>query len=457
MKDAIYHTVMFLLRAAEPEYFRRILIDGRPCDDPSRHLIVVANHPFGVQDAFLLAYAYTRPFYFAATALNFQTRQGDRIKRRRLRGWFMRRCHVLPIIRNRAEGDMKQNLETFQTASARIAEGHALGIFAEGDSRGNQWNLLKLKAGAAEIALRVAEMLKQQNASVSIQVVGITYTDWNRPFKSTVTVKFAEPFEVDAVDDADRAAVRAARRDITGRMTDLMQQLTVQIPGPYCELSGKIAQFYAADYPDDYLRLKGVAAEVVRWAEHAGDERVEIQRLLDEYLTLADELRIYPGEERRRRNAVLLLLAALPAYMGFVIHWPILWGTRRLVPAEKTELHALGSNRVMCGILLTTGFYVTLIVTATAIGVWRYGFWGLPVALSAVTIVGACGLIASRALRHVNLLFCRWFDFSGRYRRYTKLGRMLRARLEVYRRGEAPPPITATGGDETTEQNAMPG
>ncbi len=450
-ENTVYHLVMFLLRATQPEYFRRILIDGRPCDETNRHLMVVANHPYGIQDAFLLAFAYERPFYFVATAMNFQTRQGDRIKKRRLRGWLLRQCHVLPIVRTRSEGHMSDNLATFDAAARHIADGDALGIFAEGDSRGNQWNLLKLKVGAAEIALRVAETLRQRNQSVSVQVVGLTYTNWAEPFKSTVTLKFAEPFSVLPVDPTDRAAVRASRREITGRMTESMRQLTVQIPAEYSELSGKIARLYAPDFPNDYERLKGVAEQVARLADRVGERREEVERLLDEYFALADQLKIYPGEERRRRNAALLLLAAIPAYIGFVIHWPILWGTRRLVPSDTTLLHALGSKRVTCAIGLMIGFYVTLGTTAMVAGVWRLGPWGVPLALAVVAAVGACGLVASRSLRHVNLLIFRSLPMGSRFRRYIALGRQLYERLEEYRRQDPLTPDSEPRGVVRTD------
>jgi 1-acyl-sn-glycerol-3-phosphate acyltransferase len=123
--------VFFCLRMAQPEFFRRIEIIGQPLNDRREYLMVVANHPYGVQDAFLLSYAYTRPFSFCATALNFQRRRGDVIRKRRLRGWFMRQCHVLPIVRDRSEGHMSDNFKTFQEAAKRIARGEALGIFAE--------------------------------------------------------------------------------------------------------------------------------------------------------------------------------------------------------------------------------------------------------------------------------------------------------------------------------------
>ena len=142
-------------------------------------------------------------------------RDGEVIKRRPIRSWLLTQCKVLPIVRDRSEGHLSQNVKTFAAAAGHIAGGHALGIFAEGDSRGNQWALLKLKAGAAQIALQVADLLREHQSRLKIQVVGLTYTNWEKPFKSSVTLRFAEPITVEPVDMSRRSAVRAARKAMT--------------------------------------------------------------------------------------------------------------------------------------------------------------------------------------------------------------------------------------------------
>ena len=280
----IYRTVYFCLRIAQPEYFRRIIIDGTPLDDQDTHLMVVANHPYGIQDAFLVSLCYTRPFYFVATAMNFQTREGDEIKPRRFRGWLLSKCHVLPIVRDRSEGHLAQNARTFAAAAERIATGNALGIFAEGDSRGNQWRLLKLKAGAAQIALQVADLLQEGTERLQLQVVGLTYTNWDRPFKSTVTLRLAEPFAVDPVDLRDKSAVRQARKEITDQLTDCMQGLTVHIPEEHQSLAGKIAQFYCVDQRNDFARLQEVGERVAQVSQPGSAQSNALERDLDEYL-----------------------------------------------------------------------------------------------------------------------------------------------------------------------------
>ena len=432
---AIYPIVSFCLRSAQPVYFRRIVVDGAPCDDPREHLLVVANHPYGIQDAFLITVAYSRPFYFVATALNFQRRVGDVIKRRWFRGWFLTQCQVLPLVRDRKEGHMSDNIKTIQSAAGHIADGHALGIFAEGDSRGNQWKLLKLKSGAAQIALEVAERIKERDRCLKIQIVGITYTNWDEPFKSTVTLKCAEPFRVEPVEMTDKRAVKTARKELTAQMTSLMQQVTVSISDKDQRLVGKIGRFYCPDNRNDYERLTMVKNKVAELLPQHADERADLEDKLDEYLALSDELKVYPGEERVNRNPWLLLAAAIPAYLGFWLHWPIMQATRAMVPRETTVLHALGSLRVTWAIGFTLLWYAAVGVIVTILTAGRLGLAAVSLALMVLVTMGLCGLLASRFFRHVNLLRRSLLPSRRRFRRYRELGQQLYEQLEGYRTG----------------------
>ena len=203
--------------------------------------------------------------------------------------------------------------------------------------------------------MRVAGILSKRGARPKIQVVGLTYTNWDRPFKSSVTLRFAPAFAIEPVDMTDKAAVRTARKEITGKMTELMGELTVRIEERHPGLVGKIGQFYLVSNRDDYARLKTIGQKVEQLAEEHADEGRELEKMLDQYLGLADELNIYPGEERSTGHPLLLLLAAIPVYVGYAIHWPILWATRKLVPFKTTVRHARGSKQVSWGIVLTLG------------------------------------------------------------------------------------------------------
>jgi 1-acyl-sn-glycerol-3-phosphate acyltransferase len=433
--EVISRSADFCLRLAQAEYFRRIIVVGTPQDDPQQYLLVVANHPYGIQDAFLLKVAYTRPFFFVATAMNFQTRVGDEIKKRPFRGWFLRQCKVLPIVRSRAEGHMSDNVKTFEQAARHIANGHALGIFAEGDSRGNQWNLLKLKAGAAQIALQVAEILHRQHDRLNIQVAGLTYTNWDQPFKSSVTLNFATPFAVEPVDLQDRTAVRTARKNITSRLSDIMRAVTVQIPEEHHGLAGKVAEFYSTEDVNDFDRLRQVGLDVEEAMEHDPQQCKDLERQLDQYLQLANELHVYPGEERSASNPVSGLLLAVPTYIGYMLHLPIIWATRLAIPREKTKLHALGSKRVSWGIVFSLLWYVIVTALALTVTVKSYGRQAVPWVCLAIFTMACCGVLASRKLRQVNLTLRRVAG-SARFKRYVHLGEQLTRRLSSIRHQE---------------------
>ena len=150
-------------------------------------------------------------------------------------------------------------------------------------------------------------------------------------------------------------------------------------------------------------------------------------------------MKIYPGEERRRRNQWPLLLLALPAYLGALTHFPILWATRKMVPTETTVLHALGSKRVTWGIGFTLAWYALVGLFCLVFGVTWYGWWGVPLTVGLLAVLGWCGLVASRCFRHVNLMLLQFWPTSRRFRRYRQLGKQLLAKLENYRRSEVPP------------------
>jgi hypothetical protein len=129
----------------------------------------------------------------------------------------------------------------------------------------------------------------------------------------------------------------------------------------------------------------------------------------------------------------LLWLAAIPAYLGYAIHWPVLWATEKAVPRETTPLHSLGSKRLGRAIGFTLALYALLAGGSLIAGIWMFGFWGIPLALGVVSVVGFCGLAASRYFRSVNLLLRSALPSRRRFRRYRQLGDELFQRLEDYR------------------------
>ena len=243
--------------------------------------------------------------------------------------------------------------------------------------------------------------------------MGLTYTNWQEPFKSSVTLRFAQPFAVDPVDTNDRAALRTARKQITHQLARQMEKHTVQIPEAHRDLVGKIAQFYSVNRRSDFDRLKSVARYVEQLVDRFADERSEFEQKLDEYLELSDQLKIYPGEERVKRSGPLLLLSAVPALVGYVLHAPILWMTRAMVPRRTTALHSLGDKRVTWGIAFTFVWYLLIAIVAFTFGLTNFGLWGIPIAIGVVVLIAGCGLVASRTFRHVNM-FLRSVLPSGR-------------------------------------------
>jgi hypothetical protein len=191
-----------------------------------------------------------------------------------------------------------------------------------------------------------------------------------------------------------------------------------------------VAEFHSSQYINDFERLRQVGQEIEEAMEHDPEQCAELEGQLDEYLQLANELHLYPGEERVASHPINGILLAVPAYIGYVLHLPIIWATRFVVPRKKTKLHALGSKRVSWGILFTILWYVII----AAMALYARSNWFKESSLLWVGLgifaMACCGALASRKLRHVNLAIRR-IAGSSRFKRYVEQGEQLVKRLSM--------------------------
>lgn len=217
MSKILYPAVYHFLQVARDLYFSDVQALGMeniPVEGP---LIFAANHPNSIMDTVLLGTQTTRKIHYLARSGLFKNPAV---------AWLFRTFGAIPLYRAQDGTDMSKNASSFDAAYATLEEGHALGIFPEGqNSKARQ--ILKVKTGTARIALG-AEARNDFGLGVKIVPVGINFLERDR-FLTSVLLRFGEPIDVTQwrgmYEEDDREAVR----DLTDRIQEAMQEEATHI------------------------------------------------------------------------------------------------------------------------------------------------------------------------------------------------------------------------------------
>ncbi len=207
------------VRAGLMTYFRRIEVFHDERVPRTGPLLIVANHPGSVTDAFLIGAVVPRIVHFVATV---------RLFRLRAMAFVLRRCGIVPI--NRRQDDptaMGTVAETFEHCFRVLEDGGAVGIFPEGVSY-NDDQLRPVKTGAGRMALEIED--RHAGAlDLHIQPVGITYAAKGR-YRTDVLVNFGGPFRATGWLEAYRRDRHGAVRSLSAAIEDRIRELILSLP-----------------------------------------------------------------------------------------------------------------------------------------------------------------------------------------------------------------------------------
>lgn len=166
-------------------YYREITVSNRNYLTQTGPVIIIANHPNTLMDAWILSYINRRKVHFVAKATFFNSP----IKRKIL--------HALGMIPLNRKADSTvsgvNNKDSFASCYKVLEAGGILVIFPEGTSFLER-QLRELKTGTARIALEVE---KRNNGLLNVQIipVGLNYIDADR-FRGKVNVQVGKPIQI---------------------------------------------------------------------------------------------------------------------------------------------------------------------------------------------------------------------------------------------------------------------
>jgi 1-acyl-sn-glycerol-3-phosphate acyltransferase len=405
--DRLYRLARGAIALAMRVFFRRTTVRGAENVPESGPLILAANHPSSIVDAFSIGLATPRKVHFLARSTMF-----DRPWRARL----LARLGVIPIHRRLDAAErMGGNVEIFRHCHALLEAGGVIGIFPEGISHVDP-QVKEMRTGAIRIGLE-AEARGGFSLGVRVVPIGLNFSRPDPRRRGELTLRVGAPILLVRHADAYRADPAATVSALTDELRSRIEGLVVHLDdlsqAPIVEAAFEV---FAPDWIADPLVLPEVGDEATRrialkqgiadaigyyaryqpaWARGL-EQRLALYRGARERLSLTEDVL------RRRVGALPLLRQTLPAAVVGVLGAPLAgfgwllgafprlvtgWLARRLV----REPSQLATYELWIGL---QAFAVVYAVVVLLLRRWT-DFGALQLAL-AVLLFPAIGYLSSR-------------------------------------------------------------
>jgi 1-acyl-sn-glycerol-3-phosphate acyltransferase len=351
--------VRWLIHGLLNAYFRRIerfRVERIPDRGP---VLLVANHPGSLIDAFLVGTSLGRPVHFVASVVLFRLRPVARL---------LSRCGVIPVNRKRDDpSKMATVMQTFEACYAVLETGGAVGIFPEGLTYDDD-RLKPVKTGAARMAL---ELEHRHGARLGLRIVpiGLTYSAKER-YRSDVLVHVGEPLAaapfLARYDEQPKRCVRELTEEIERRLRALIldlpslehERIVRAVKRLYLDRlrAGNLIVTEPLPPEAETLLLLQAIGQALRHFEQTEPERLAVFVAESDH-AIADATRRRSWLVRVASAAALIAVAPI-ALFGWVHHLVpaglVAWSIRRFTPAElrksQTPLTVMLSGGIALGL-----------------------------------------------------------------------------------------------------------
>ncbi len=412
--DRLYRIARGAISLAMRVFFRRIAVRGAENVPESGPLILAANHPSSVVDAFSIGLATPRKVHFLARSTMFDSPWRARL---------LARLGVIPIHRRLDAAErMGGNVEIFRHCHALLEAGGVIGIFPEGISHVDP-QVKEMRTGAVRIGLE-AEARRGFSLGVRVVPIGLNFSRPDPHRRGELTLRIGAPIPLVRHAEAYRADPAATVTALTDELRARIEALVVHLDdlsqAPIVEAAFEV---FAPDWVADPLLLpeigdeatrrielkQGIADAIGYYARFQPAWARGLEQRLAAYRDARERLRLTEDVLRRRVGALPLLRQTLPAAVVGVAGAPLAgfgwllgafprivtgWLARRLV-REPSQLVTYE---------LWIGLQAFAVVYAAVLLLLRrsIGLGGLELALS-VLLFPAIGYLSSRyfaLLRH---------------------------------------------------------
>lgn len=324
----VYKFLKIIIGLGISLYYKELRIKNEKNTKYKGPLIVIANHPNTMMDAWIIGKLFHRRIYFMAKATFFSTP---------FKRWLLGSIGLIPINRStelRTKG--VSNKSSFEMCYKILEEGNVLVIFPEGNSFLER-KLRDLKSGTARIAL---EVICRGNVKSDLRIlpVGLVYSKAEK-FRSSVLASVGEPINPYKYSKEYKLNSARASRELTDEFRKGLEQLLVSSYSTTNELmvdsimeilSSKYTRTKARGVEKNVVRIKQINERInaIENKDRASIE--EIRVLADKIKDKLEKLDIKPDFldrgyrprmfARQILQSLLFLIIGLPLYIYGVIH-----------------------------------------------------------------------------------------------------------------------------------------
>lgn len=375
----LYRILKIIVSLGVRLFYRELKVKHSEHLEHDGPMIIIANHPNTLMDAWIVGMACKKQIYFMAKGTFFNSK---------FKRYLLKQLNMIPVNR-RVDGKIAgvDNDSTFEACYQLLEEGKTLVIFPEGSSYSER-QLRELKSGTARIALE-AEKRNQGKLNLKVVPMGLFYSEAER-FRSSVMVTLGKGIKV-----VDYLA--QYEENISGTAKKLTEKFRIHLEGVLVTTDNKDQEQLLETIVTIFKgseKLKSVesGAEFMKKVKSKFEEiqlvrpyeMEEVQLLVNAIEWQSRKLEIHADFINRRFRSrlylmqiflsILFLLIGLPLFIfGFIHNFLQYKLTDLLVPKMTKHVEYHAAIGVLLGLVFYPLFYTGFLLTMKHI--LNLGFW----------------------------------------------------------------------------------
>lgn len=356
----LYRFLKLIVSIGIRTYYREIRVINQEQLNQDGPLLLIANHPNTLMDAWIIGFVTKRRVHYMAKATFFSSP----FKRKLLNALGM-----IPINRSqdKVTGGVK-NSDSFEACYQLLEQGDILVIFPEGSSYLER-KLREIKTGTARIALE-AENRNDGQLGVQVIPIGLNYISADR-FRGRVMVHVGKPIAVAGLLEEYRKNQGIAAKKLTDRFRTELSRVFVTIDDANKEkLVSELTYLFDSRYSKEEhgVRqsiglMKTIQQRLEELTVSSPWKMAEIQEHSSELLQSLQFFGIRPDFLDRPYRSMLYFRQAVQSWLFLILTIPVFligffhnalpyYGIGTLVPRITKEVEYHAPLVVLLGIVL---------------------------------------------------------------------------------------------------------